>query len=254
VTRFDAYRESFPNARLTRSATGVLEVALHTAGGTLVFDGHTHEQFVDLFHAVGSDPDNRVVILTGSGDAFMESISPDGFDFFSPQGYDKIFREGKKVLMNLLDIEVPMIAAVNGPVRLHSEYILLADIVLATPTTVFQDKPHFEFGIVPGDGVNLLWQEAIGTIRGRYFILTRQELDAKTAKEWGAVNEIVPADQLLPRAREIAEGLAKLPPLTTRYTRIALTQKLRRIVDEGIGYGLALEGVSAADVARTRTP
>lgn len=254
MTRFDAYRESFPNARLTRSATGVLEVALHTAGGTLVFDGHTHEQFVDLFHAVGSDPDNRVVILTGSGDAFMESISPDGFDFFSPQGYDKIFREGKKVLMNLLDIEVPMIAAVNGPVRLHSEYILLADIVLATPTTVFQDKPHFEFGIVPGDGVNLLWQEAIGTIRGRYFILTRQELDAKTAKEWGAVNEIVPADQLLPRAREIAEGLAKLPPLTTRYTRIALTQKLRRIVDEGIGYGLALEGISAADVARTRTP
>jgi enoyl-CoA hydratase/carnithine racemase len=253
VIQFDAYRDSFPNARLTRSATGVLEVALHTDGGTLVFDGHTHEQFVHLFHAIGSDPENRIVILTGSGDAFMESISPDGFDFFTPQGYDKIFREGKKVLMNLLDIEAPMIAAVNGPVRLHSEYILLADIVLATPATVFQDKPHFEFGIVPGDGVNLLWQEAIGTIRGRYFILTRQELDAKTAKEWGAVNEIVPADQLLPRAHEIAEGVAKLPPLTTRYTRIALTQKLRRIVDEGLGYGLALEGISAADVARART-
>jgi enoyl-CoA hydratase/carnithine racemase len=254
MSRFDAYRESFPNARLTRSQTGVLEVAFHTDGGTLVFNGHSHEQFVDLFHAIGSDPDNRVVILTGSGDAFMESISPEGFDFFTPQGYDKIFREGRKVLMNILDIEVPMIAAVNGPVRLHSEYILLADIVLATPATVFQDKPHFEFGIVPGDGVNLLWQEVIGTIRGRYFILTRQELDAETARQWGAVNEIVPADKLLARAREIAEGLAKLPPLTTRYTRIALTQKLRRIVDEGIGYGLALEGISAADVARRTTP
>jgi len=254
MIRFNAYRDDFPNARLTRSATGVLEVALHTDGGTLVFDGHTHEQFVHLFRTISAASENRVVILTGSGDAFMETISPDGFDFFTPQGYDKIFREGKKILLNLLDIEAPMIAAVNGPVRLHSEYILLADIVLATPATVFQDKPHFEFGIVPGDGVNLLWQEAIGTIRGRYFILTRQELDAKTAKEWGAVNEIVPADQLLPRAREIAEGLAKLPPLTTRYTRIALTQKLRRIVDEGIGYGLALEGISAADVARRRTP
>src|SRR5713101_732914 len=163
MSRFDAYRDSFPNARLTRSKTGVLEVALHTDGGTVVFNGYTHEQFVDLFHAVGSDPDNRVVILTGSGGAFMETISPEGFDFFTPQGYDKIYREGKKVLMNILDIEVPLIAAVNGPVRLHSEYILLADIVLATPSTVFQDKPHFEFGIVPGDGVNLLWQEAIGT-------------------------------------------------------------------------------------------
>jgi enoyl-CoA hydratase/carnithine racemase len=252
MSRLDGYRESFPNARLTRSKAGVLEVALHTNGGTLIFNGYTHEQFVDLFHAIGADPDNRVVILTGSGNAFMESITLDGFDFFSPRGYDKIYREGKKVLMNILDIEVPLIGAVNGPVRLHSEYILLADIVLATPSTVFQDKPHFEFGIVSGDGVHLLWQEAIGTVRGRYFILTRQELDAKTANEWGAVNEIVPADKLLPRAREIAEGLAKLPPLATSYTRIAMTQKLRRIIDEGVGYGLALEGISAADVARAR--
>ena len=254
MSRFDAYRDGFPNARLNRSKSGVLEVALHTAGGTLVFNGHTHEQFVDLFHAIGSDPDNRVVILTGSGDAFMETISPEGFDFFTPQGYDKIYREGRKVLMNILDIEAPLIAAVNGPARLHSEYILLADIVLATPSTVFQDKPHFEFGIVPGDGVHLLWQEVIGSVRGRYFILTRQELDAETAKEWGAVNEIVPANELLPRAREIAEGLAKLPPLTTKYTRIALTQKLRRLIDEGVTFGLALEGISAADVARTSKP
>jgi enoyl-CoA hydratase/carnithine racemase len=246
----DAYHDSFPNARLTRSKAGVLEVVLHTDGSTLIFNGRTHEQFVDLFHTIGSDPENRVVILTGSGDAFMETISPDGFDFFTPRGYDKIYREGKKVLMNILDIEVPLIAAINGPVRLHSEYVLLADIVLASPSTVFQDRPHFEFGIVPGDGVHLLWQEVIGTVRGRYFILTRQELDAQTAREWGAVNEIVPADKLLARAREIAEGLAKLPPLTTKYTRIALTQKLRRIVDEGVGYGLALEGISAADVAR----
>src|SRR6202043_3707678 len=229
MSHFDAYRDSFPNARLTRSKAGVLEVALHTNGGTLAFNGYTHEQFVDLFHAIGSDRDNRAVILTGSGNAFMETISPEGFDFFTPQGYDKIYREGRKVLMNILDIEVPLIAAVNGPVRLHSEYILLADIVLATPSTVFQDKPHFEFGIVPGDGVNLLWPEVIGSIRGRYFLLTRQELDAETAKQWGAVNEIVPSGKLLARAHEIAEGLASLPPLTTSYTRIALTQKLRRI-------------------------
>jgi hypothetical protein len=78
MSRFDTYRDSFPNARLARSKTGVLEVALHTNGDTLVFNGHTHEQFVDLFHAIGSDRDNRVVILTGSGNAFMETISPEG--------------------------------------------------------------------------------------------------------------------------------------------------------------------------------
>src|SRR4029077_16105981 len=207
--------------------------------------------FVELFHAIGEDRENRVVILTGTGDAFMDTIEPDGFDFSTPRGYDKILREGRKVLSNILDIEVPMITALNGPVLLHSEYALLSDIVLATPETVFQDKPHFEFGIVPGDGVNLLWPEIIGSIRGRYFILTRQLLDAQTAKDWGVVNEIVPADRLLPRAHEIADQIAGLPPLTRRYTRIALTQKLRRIIDEGVGYSLALEGISAADVARS---
>lgn len=248
--KFDAYHDGFANAHLGRGPNGVLEVRLHSDGGKLVFNGHTHEQFVELFHAIGEDRDNRVVILTGSGDAFMDAISPEGFDFFTPQGYDKILREGRKVLMNILDIEVPMITALNGPVLLHSEYALLTDIVLATPETIFQDKPHFDFGITPGDGVHLLWPEVIGSIRGRYFILTHQQLDAETARQWGVVNEIVPADRLLARAHEIADAIAAQPPLTSRYTRIVLTQKLRRIIDEGAGYGLALEGISAADVAR----
>lgn len=251
MAQFETYRDAFPNARLTRKDNGVLEVALHTDGGKLVFNGHTHEQFVELFHQIGEDRDNRAVILTGSGDAFMDAIDPDGFDFFTPRGYDKILREGRKVLSNILDIEVPMITALNGPVLLHSEYALLTDIVLATPETVFQDKPHFEFGIVPGDGVHLLWPHVIGSIRGRTFLLTRQVLDAAVAKDWGVVSEIVPADRLLARAHEIAESIASLPPLTSRYTRIALTQPLRRLIDEGTGYGLALEGISAAEVARS---
>ncbi len=59
MARFDTYRDAFPNARLTRKPNGVLEVMLHTEGGKLVFDGLTHEQFVDLFHAIGEDRDNR---------------------------------------------------------------------------------------------------------------------------------------------------------------------------------------------------
>jgi enoyl-CoA hydratase/carnithine racemase len=251
MAQFETYRNAFPNARLDRKPNGVLQVAFHTNGGKLVFNGHTHEQFVDLFHAIGEDGDNRVVILTGTGDAFMDEINPEGFDFFSPRGYDKILREGRKVLSNILDIEVPMITALNGPVLLHSEYALLTDIILATPQTVFQDKPHFEFGIVPGDGMHSLWPEVIGSIRGRYFLLTRQVLDAQTAQAWGVVNEIVQPEALLSRAHEIADNIAALPPLTSRYTRIALTQKLRRLVDESVGYGLALEGISAADVARS---
>lgn len=250
MSKFHQYKDSYANASLTRSDEGVLEVRFHTEGAKLVFNGHTHEQFTDLFHQIGEDPDNRVVILTGSGEAFMDSISPEGFDFFTPRGYDKIFREGRKILMNLLDIEVPMIAALNGPVLLHSEYVLLCDIVLATPETVFQDMPHAAFGIAPNDGVHLLWPEVLGTIRGRYFVLTQQKIDAAEAKTLGVVNEVIPANELLTRAHAIASTLAKQPPLTTKYARIGLTQRLRRVIDEGIGYGLALEGITAAEVAR----
>ena len=254
MVSFDSYQNSFKFAKLSKKENGVVEIRLHTDGGKLAFNGHTHEEFAHLFHTIGSDSETRVVILTGTDDAFMDSIGPDGFDFWTPQGYEKIRSEGVKVLNNILDIEVPMITALNGPVLLHSEYALLTDIILATPSTVFQDKPHFDFGIVPGDGMHVVWPEVIGSIRGRYFLLTRQILDAETAKEWGVVNEIVPADKLLARAHEIADGIAKLPPLTSRYTRIALTQRLKRLLAEGLPYGMALEGISAAEVARNMKP
>jgi enoyl-CoA hydratase/carnithine racemase len=253
MVHFDTYENAFPHAKLTRSSDGVLEVVLHTNGGTLIFNGYTHEEFVELFHQIGQDADNRAVILTGAGEAFIDSIDSEGFDFFSPRGYDKIYREGKKVLLNLIDIPVPLIAALNGPTTVHSEYVLLADIVIATPDTIFQDKPHLSFGIVPGDGVHSLWPEVIGSIRGRTFVLTQQILDVTEAMEFGVVSEIVARDKLMFRAREIAGRIADLPPLTASYTRVALTHRLRRIIDESVGYGLALEGISAADVALSRT-
>jgi enoyl-CoA hydratase/carnithine racemase len=250
MASFDTYRNSFPHAKLSRSSNGVLELVLHTNGDTLIFNGHTHTEFVELFHQIGEDADNRVVILTGAGRAFMDNIESEGFDFFTPRGFDKIYREGKKILSNILDVSAPLIAALNGPTTVHSEYALLADVVLATPETIFQDKPHLDFGIVPGDGVHSLWQEVIGPIRGRTFLLTQQIIGAVEAQTLGVVSEIVPRDRLMDRAREIAERLTKLPPLTTSYARVALTQKLRRVIGESVGYGLALEGISAADVAR----
>lgn len=249
---FDRYKDAFPHARLTRSQDGVLEVLLHTNGGTLIFNGHVHEEFVELFHQVNQDADNRVVILTGAGEAFIDHLETEGFDFFSPRGYDKIYREGKKILSNLLDIPVPVIAALNGPATVHSEYALLADIVIATPDTVFQDKPHLSLGFVPGDGIHSLWPEVIGSIRGRTFVYMQQIIGADEARTLGVISEIVPRERLLDRAREIAGRIAKLPPLTASYTRVAMTQKLRRIVDESVGYGLALEGMSAADVGRSQ--
>jgi enoyl-CoA hydratase/carnithine racemase len=249
---FESYQEKYDNVKMWRE-DGILEVVLHTRGGPLVFNGHVHEALVHAFRDIGDDSDNHVVILTGAGDEFCTQISSDGFDFSSPMGYDKIRREGTKVLENLLDIEVPMIAAINGPVSVHSEYALLCDIILAADEVYFQDAPHPAFGIVPGDGLHVLWPEVIGEIRGRYFLLTGQKLSAAEAREYGAVNEVVRRDELLARAWELARRLNTQPPLTLRYTRMALCTRFRRRLQESLSYGLALEGISAAQVAASNT-
>jgi hypothetical protein len=62
---FDIYKDAFPHANLTRSQEGVLEVVLHTNGDTLIFNGYTHEEVVELFHQISQDAGNRVVILGG---------------------------------------------------------------------------------------------------------------------------------------------------------------------------------------------
>src|ERR1700736_4312796 len=245
---FDSYRNKYENVRMKREA-GILEFALHSEGGPLVFNGYVHEALVGAFRDIGDDPENHVVILTGTGDEFCAQITPDGFDFFTPMGYDKILREGTKVLENILDIQAPMIAAINGPVTVHSEYAFLSDIVIATEDAYFQDAPHPAFGIVPGDGLHIVWPEVIGEIRGRYFLLSGQKLSSAQAKEYGAVNEVVSREALLPRAWELARHMKKQSPLTLRYTRMALSTRFRRRLQEGLSYGLALAGISAAQGA-----
>jgi len=248
---FNRYYDKYENVRMKRE-DGILEVALHTRGGPLVFNGYVHEALVGAFRDIGDDPENHVVILSGTGNEFCAQITGDGFDFFTPSGYDKILREGTKILENILDIQVPMIAAINGPVTAHSEYALLSDIVIAAENAYFQDAAHPAFGIAPGDGLHILWPEVIGEIRGRYFLLSGQRLSAAEAKEYGAVNEVVAREALLPRAWELARHMKKQNPLTLRYTRMALSNRFRRRLQEGLSYGLALEGISAAQVALTK--
>jgi enoyl-CoA hydratase/carnithine racemase len=117
----------------------------------------------------------------------------------------------------------------------------LCDIVLAADTAQFQDSAHFPSDVVPGDGMHIVYPLLLGLNRGRYFLLTGQTLDARKALEFGLVAEVLPPDRLMARAWELAEDLAKKPTLALRYTRLLLTEYLRRQVHDLLGYGLGME-------------
>jgi enoyl-CoA hydratase/carnithine racemase len=158
-----------------------------------------------------------VVILTGTGAEFSGPRATPGTSSFPTRpGWDRIDRihwEGRHLLMRLLEIEVPMISAINGPAWRHSEIPLLCDIVLAADTAQFQDSAHFPSDVVPGDGMHIVMPLLLGLNRGRYYLLTGQTLDARKAHEFGLVAEVLPPDRLMARAWELAEELAKKPTL-----------------------------------------
>lgn len=248
MTQLSDYAHKFEHIKFQRER-GIMEVTFHTEDGPLQWGLGPHREFEQAFLDIGRDPENEVVILTGTGAHFSGPTVPPGSHprktAMTPSQYDPIYWEGKHVLVNLLNIEVPVISAINGPATRHCEIPLLSDIVLASDDCFFQDSAHFRGGMVPGDGVHIVLPLLLGPNRARYFLLMGQEIHAEQALQLGLINEILPRGDLLLRAHEIAEFLMLQPRLVRRYTRVALTQSLRaQMSAELLGYGLAIEGLA----------
>jgi enoyl-CoA hydratase/carnithine racemase len=246
--KFEDYKNHYHNIALERDDDGILLMRLHTNQGPFIWSEESHEELGYCFADIGADRGNRVVVMTGTGDIWCEEINFASFKLNTAAEWDHTFYDGRKLLKNLLDIEVPIICAVNGPARFHPEIPVLSDIVIASETALFQDAPHFMGGIVPGDGAHVVWTHLLGPNRGRYFLLMGQELDAQKALDYGVVGEVVPADELQARAMEIAKVFAGKTDLALRYSRVVLTQRYKRLMDEGLSLGLGLEALAVIDL------
>ncbi len=124
------------------------EIRFHTLGGPLVWSAAVHREAGDVFAEVAGNTTTKVVIVTGTGDAFCTEI--DRASFAGRSSWDPVWWEGKRLLRCLLDIDVPVIGAINGPAFIHAEIPLLADIVIAADTASLADKAHVSTGSVPG--------------------------------------------------------------------------------------------------------
>ena len=246
------YFSAYKGLRMARDAQGVLLVELNTNGGPLLFSAHDHTDFVDGFYRIAQDRNNKIVILTGTGGEFITGVDFQSFgNVADPDVWSQVHDEGVQILENLANIRVPVIAAIEGRAHVHSEYALLADVIVAGEGATFNDLPHFAGGIVPGDGIFTTWSYRAGPGRAEAFLLDPQPLKARTAQEWGVVSEVVPNGQTVARARELAALYLKAPEVTRRNTRAHFIQPLKERIVHDVGYGLSLEGASAADLVKT---
>lgn len=245
--QFENYCDKYATISMRRDE-GILEITLGTDGGPLQWGRQAHAELEEAFLNIGRDRQNQVVIMTGTGDEFSgpvaEAESNTAAHKQTADEWSELGWESNRLLGNLLAIDVPMISAVNGPAARHAELPVMCDIVLAAENASFQDSAHFSAGLVPGDGVHVVFPMIMGLNRGRYFLLTGQVLGARQAMDYGLVNEVLPQEELLPRAWQLAREIMRQPEMNRRYTRLLLTEQLRRQLQELLPYGLALEGLA----------
>lgn len=252
LSEFSEYAEKYDCLRLDRR-DGILHARLHTDGGSFQWGLGPQAELVRAFTDIGADRGNRVMILTGTGAEFSgpyqsttRTVYNEGGAAITAESLDRVHWNAKRLMTRLLDIEIPIIAAVNGPAKRHCELALMSDIVLAADDATFEDTAHFEYGSqVPGDGIAVVLSLLMGLNRARYLMLTGQVITAKQAFDTGLVAEVMPRDKLEGRAWELAEMLAAKPDLLLRYSRIVLTQPLRDGLLENLQYHLALETLSS---------
>src|SRR5256885_2091162 len=164
------YLTDYRSLKMTRDAQGVLVVEFHTNGRPLTFTAQDHTDFVDAFYRISQDRANKIVILTGTGGQFIPGIDFSSFgNVADPAVWSQVHDEGVQILENLANIRVPVIAAIEGRASVHSEYALLADVIVAGEGATFNDLPHFAGGIVPGDGIFTMWSYRAGAGGLRHF-------------------------------------------------------------------------------------
>jgi enoyl-CoA hydratase/carnithine racemase len=153
-------------------------------------------------------------------------------------------REGKQIIWNLLDVELPIVAAINGPaVGLGATLALLCDSIVIAQSATIAD-PHVRVGIVAGDGGAAAWPLAMGPARAKRYLLTGDALTAEEAEQMGLVSDVVEDAGLQHEALALAKRLAAGAPLAIRYTKLAVNQLVKQAMATAFDYSTALEVIT----------
>ena len=202
-----------------------------------------HNELSRIWLDLGQDPEIRVAVITGTGNAFSA-----GGDFEmieqaigNPDVVASNMQEASDIVHNIINLDKPVISAINGvAVGAGLAVALLADISIASENARITDG-HVRLGVAAGDHAAAIWPLLCGMAKAKYYLLTCDFLDGKEAERIGLVSMAVPADELMPKAMEVARKLADGPQSAIRWTKRSLNQWLRMGAHTSFDYSLALE-------------
>ncbi|ABX32737.1 Enoyl-CoA hydratase/isomerase [Delftia acidovorans SPH-1] len=204
------------------------------------------EEFVQVCDEIRRDASVKAVILTGAGPIFSSGGNVKDMqrffdDALTPDAIREEYRQGiQRIPRALTQLDVPVICAINGPaIGAGLDLTCMCDIRIASETATFAES-FVRVGIVPGDGGAWLLPRAVGRAKAAEMAFTGEAIDAQQALACGLVSRVVPADQLLPTARALADKIAANPGAVMRMTKRLLREgehsTLESLLELSAGY------------------
>ena len=205
-----------------------------------------HHELERIWIDLSEDSDVNAILLTGAGKAFCAGGDVKGMAARSG-GEEKQRRfnlspaGGRRLIQNLLEVEQPIIGAINGDaVGLGATIALFCDVIVASEKARFGD-PHVRVGIVAGDGGAVIWPLLIGPARAKEFLMRGHLVNGAEAAKMGLVNYAVPPEEVLPKARALAQELADGPTWAIRWSKLSVNKWLKDQVNLILDASLAYE-------------
>jgi enoyl-CoA hydratase/carnithine racemase len=223
--RYDA----FGSLRFDRPEAGILRVVMSTPGRLNAAGPEMHRDLANVWNEVDRDPEVRVAIITGDGEAF--SAGGD-LDMIMDMAEDfafriRVMREARDIVYNVINCSKPIVSAMRGPAVGAGLVVgLLADVSIASRTARIIDG-HTRLGVAAGDHAAIVWPILCGMAKAKYYLLTCEPLSGEEAERIGLVSLCVDDAALEETALGVARKLAAGPQSAIRWTKLALNNWMR---------------------------
>ncbi len=218
------YFAGYPGLEFERKEHGILLITLNRPDKLNATDAATHNSLSRVWHDIHEDPETRVVVVTGAGEAFSAGGDLDWIETMVNDygGMRVALKEAGELVYRMLHCEKIIISAINGmAVGAGLAVALMADISIMAEDATFTDG-HIRLGVAAGDHANIVWPLLCGVAKAKYYLITSDFIDGKTADQIGLVSKSVPRDQLMDEVMRIAVKIATGPQDAARFTKRSL--------------------------------